>query len=61
MTPQGSSPSGYSLDDLHRELGRFEAELREAGLSEATIATYVDRSERFVRWLSGDYTPGATR
>lgn len=48
----------FSLRELHAELGRFEAELREAGLSEATITTYVDRSERFLRWLSGDYTPG---
>lgn len=48
----------YTLEELHAELGRFEVELREAGLTEATIATYVDRSERFLRWLSGDYSPG---
>jgi hypothetical protein len=49
---------GYSLDELHAELGRYEAELRDAGMADATITTYVDRAERFLRWLSGDYTPG---
>lgn len=48
----------YSIDELHQELGRYEAELRAAGMADATITTYVERSERFLRWLSGDYVPG---
>lgn len=53
MTQQAS----WTLDDLHRELRRFEAELRAAEIEESSIATYVGRSEIFLRWLAGDYTP----
>ena len=43
--------------ELRRELDRFEAELRAAGLRENTVHTYVQRSETFLRWLVGDYRP----
>jgi hypothetical protein len=36
---------------------RFEAELRAAGEAARTIHTYVDRAERFLGWLVGDYDP----
>lgn len=47
----------WTIDELHAELGRFEAELRAAGLKDASVHTYTDRTERFLRWLVGDYTP----
>lgn len=47
----------WSLEDLRAELRRFEAELRAAGLRDSSVHTYVDRTERFLRWLQGDYTP----
>lgn len=43
--------------DLASELRAFEAALRAAGLRENTVQTYVGRSETFVRWLTGEYTP----
>ena len=43
---------------LREALAEFERDLRSAGLSENTVHTYVDRSERFLRYLSGDYRPG---
>jgi hypothetical protein len=43
------------LDELHQELRRFEQEAQRAGLKPASVRTYVDRSERFLRWLGGDY------
>jgi hypothetical protein len=49
----------WSLDELRTELRRFERELEAAGKAASTVHTYVDRSERFVRWLAGDYEPGA--
>jgi hypothetical protein len=45
----------WTVDDLERELERFEADARRAGLKETTVRTYVDRSQIFVRWLAGDY------
>ena len=47
----------WGVSELHEALGAFEAELKEAGLAQNTIRTYVDRSRNFVRWLDGDYEP----
>ncbi len=44
-------------DELVSSLEQFEAELRRAGLRETSVETYVDRSQRFLRWLIEDYTP----
>lgn len=49
----------WSLAQLRSELERYEAELREAGKEQQTIATYIGQSERFVRFLIGDYRPDA--
>ena len=54
MESRGKS---WTADELDRELKRFEQELRAAGLRPNSVHTYVDRSERFVRWLRGDYHP----
>ncbi len=45
----------WTLGDLQRELERFEAEARRAGLTETSVRTYVDRTAIFVRWLTGDF------
>lgn len=47
----------YSVAELVEELRRFEQELRAAGLKEASVSTYVDRSRTFLRWLDGKYHP----
>lgn len=47
----------WSADELLGELREFEAALRDGGLAENTVQTYVGRSEIFVRWLSGGYLP----
>lgn len=49
----------WSLAHLRSELERYEAELRAAGKEQRTIDTYVGQSERFVRFLIGDYRPDA--
>ena len=48
----------WTADRLLELLDQFEEELRDAGLAENSVRTYVDRSTYFVRWLSGDYLPG---
>ena len=55
MMGRGRGP--WTVAELFELLGEFEAELRAAGLEDATIRTYVDRSTRFVRWLDDDYHP----
>jgi hypothetical protein len=47
----------YSIGDLQAELRRFEQQLRAASLKENSVATYVDRTGRFLKWLNGDYRP----
>lgn len=46
------------MPELRDALAEFERDLRRAGLGENTVNTYVDRSERFLRYLTGDYRPG---
>ena len=50
--------TSWTLAELRSSLDAFERDLRGAGLSENTVHTYVDRSERFLRYLTGDYVPG---
>lgn len=51
----------WTADDLDRELKRFEDELKTAGLRPNSVQTYVERSERFIRWLRGEYHPSGPR
>jgi hypothetical protein len=48
----------WTAEKLHELLGQVEAELRDAGLAENSVRTYVDRSRYFVRWLQHAYRPG---
>ena len=50
----------WTIEELRDELVSFEEELRAAGLAEPSVRTYVDRSERFPRWLVGESIPGRT-
>lgn len=45
----------WTIGELRAELARFERELKAAGLAPSSVHTYVDRSERFLRWLVGEY------
>ena len=47
----------WPIQELRAELERFEAELRETGMARNTVHTYVDRADRFLRWLVGEYRP----
>lgn len=50
-----------TASDLFVELDRFRCELRAAGLKEATVQQYLVGASLFVRWVAGDYVPGARR
>lgn len=43
------------------ELDAFERELRAAGLKESSVHTYVERSSRVLRHLTGDCKPRGPR
>jgi hypothetical protein len=47
----------WDIPKLHDKLDEFEVELRDAGLKENSIRTYVDRSRFFIRWLDDDFHP----
>lgn len=51
----------WTLEDLWRDLEKFEQELRAARLRESSVHTYVDRTSRFLRWLAGEYQPQGPR
>lgn len=57
--PQTSGPrrEQWSISDLEYDLKEFAGVLRAAGLKDASIDTYVGRSETFIRWLAGKYRP----
>jgi hypothetical protein len=47
--------TSWAAAELHKELERFEAAARAAGLAETSVRTYVDGSRFFVRWFQGDF------
>lgn len=56
------SDGPWDIPQLYDRLDEFEVELREAGLKESSIDTYIGRSRFFVRWLDNDFHPrGATK
>jgi hypothetical protein len=47
----------WDVPQLHDKLDEFEVELRDVGLKESSIRTYIDRSRFFVRWLDDHFHP----
>lgn len=47
----------WDVEALRRELDRYRAALVAAGKVPNTVQTYVDRADRFIRWLAGEYDP----
>ena len=43
--------------ELRAALDEYEDQLRQAGKTRNTIATYVQHPERFINWLAGSYQP----
>jgi hypothetical protein len=49
----------WTTEELYADLERFRAELIAAGKADHTVQTYVDRAQRYIRWLDGKYDPEA--
>lgn len=55
--------AAWTLDDLRRELDRWEQYLRTATnakgqpYSQDTISTHIGHSRQFIRWLAGEWQP----
>jgi hypothetical protein len=54
----GCMTDTWTMLELQQALREFESDLRRAGKSDSTVHTYVDRADRFLRYLRGDYQPG---
>jgi hypothetical protein len=53
-------PSGpTSLAELASQAGAYASSLERAGRGPATIDTYHRHAMSFIRWLGGDFEPGA--
>jgi hypothetical protein len=53
--------TSWTLRELWDALAAFEEELKQAGLADNTVETYVGRSATFLRWLAGEYRPQGPR
>lgn len=51
----------WDVEELRAELDRYRSALVAAGKVPNTVQTYVDRADRFVRWLAGEYDPADQR
>jgi predicted nucleic acid-binding protein len=52
-------PGPATADELAQQASTYAAELERAGREPATIETYHRHAMFFVRWLRGDFQPGA--
>jgi hypothetical protein len=53
--------TSWDVEELKAEIDRYRAALVAAGKVPNTVQTYVDRADRFVRWLNGEYDPAEER
>lgn len=53
--------TSWGIEELRAEVERYQAALVASGKVPNTVQTYVDRADRFVRWLAGEYDPAEVR
>jgi hypothetical protein len=59
--------AAWTLDDLRRELDRWERELKATTNAAGqhypadTIKTHIGHSAQFIRWLAGEWQPTGPR
>jgi hypothetical protein len=51
--------SSTTLAEVRDALREYCAVVERSGLSLSSQATYIDMANNFVRWMSGDFNPGA--
>jgi hypothetical protein len=58
--PRRQTIGAVGIADLDRELAEYEQDLVLAGRQPMAVRTYVLNARQFVRWLAGEFIPGAT-
>lgn len=53
--------SDTALREVEAALSEYKSEIVSSNLTPSTKSTYMLHSENFVRWLKGEFTPGATK
>jgi len=53
--------SSKTFEDVEAALREYEEEVRASNMTPSTKATYLRHAEHFVRWLKGDFVPGARK
>jgi hypothetical protein len=63
MTAEGKNEriSTPALSEIQAALKTYWTVLETSELSEASKGIYMDMAENFVRWLTGDFTPGSRK
>jgi hypothetical protein len=53
--------SAEALAQVQSEMQAYCEVVFATGLSEVSKGVYIDFADKFVRWLAGDFTPGAVK
>ena len=53
--------SNEALQEIEAALREYEQEVESSNMSPATQHTYLLHSENFVKWLKGEFVPGARK
>jgi hypothetical protein len=53
--------SSKTLDEIEAALREYERQIEASNMTPSTKHTYVLHSENFVKWLRGEFVPGARR
>lgn len=54
---QTAAGKTWTAEDLRNEVGRYEKAIRDADMTPETVESYVNRANRFIAWLDGDWKP----
>jgi Tfp pilus assembly protein PilX len=53
--------SSEALQEIEAALREYEQEVESSNMTPATQHTYLLHSENFVKWLKGEFVPGARK
>ncbi|HUA14786.1 MAG TPA: hypothetical protein VMG31_05775 [Verrucomicrobiae bacterium] len=53
--------SKKALEEIEAALGEYEKEVELSNMTVSTKQTYLLHSANFVKWLKGEFTPGARK
>jgi hypothetical protein len=53
--------SAPALAEVQQEMEAYSAVVLRSDLAQSSKVHYIDFADRFVRWLSGEFTPGISK